>query len=471
MPMKTEIQELPGNRVRLRVEVPAHDVDHAFEHALADLSRSVRIPGFRKGKAPKPLIMRHVGRDTVIEEALRDHLGGWYSHAVAVAGIDPVDRPSIDWDDDPVEATPFSFSAEVEVKQPPEVKSYKGLEAPRVPVEVPEDAIAAELERLRLSVAELQPVERAAQQGDFVVIDFEGSLDGTPFEGGAGTDYGVELGSGQLLPELENGLEGMSAGERRPLPLTFPDDYPASHLAGRTASFDVHVKDIKERLLPELDDEFARSASEFDTVADLRADIERRLTQAVESEVDTRFRGAVLDALGKQLSTPVPESLVSSRAAEMTRSMVQTLRSRGLDLSDYLARTGQSGEDVAAAIRPQALDAVRKDLALEAVAEAEGVEVTDEMIEAWVREQSEAAGETADGAVERLMEDPAVLTGLRHDLRLQRALDIVVSEAKPISPEQAEARDALWTPDKEAQGAAAPTPKIWTPGSAEPAER
>jgi trigger factor len=476
--MKTEVQDLPGNRVRLLVEVPAHDVDHAFEHALSDLSRSVRIPGFRRGKAPKPLIMRHLGRETVIEEALRDHLGAWYTRAVAVSGIDPLERPSIDWQDEPSQGIPFSFSAEVEVKPPPQVGDYTGLEAARPPVEVPDEAVAAELERLRLSIAELRPVERPAAQGDLVVIDFEGRLDGEPFEGGGGSDYGVELGSGQLLPELESGLEGMAAGERRSLPLTFPDDYPAEQLAGRSTTFEVTMKEVKERVLPELDDEFARSASEFDTLAELRADVERRLAGALEAEADMRFRSAVLDELAGRLTSEVPEQLVVSRTAEMARSMTQTLRSRGLEMSDYLAHTGQSAEQIAEAIRPQAEDAVRKDLALEAVADAEGVEIGDDQLEAWVREQAAGAGEEADAAVERLMGDPAVLTGLRHDLRLQKALDIVAASARAITPEQAEerrgqaaAREKLWTPEKEAQGAAAPAAKIWTPGSGEPAER
>jgi len=176
--MKTELHELPENRVRLQVEVPVEDVDHAFDHALSDLAGSVRIPGFRKGKAPKGLIKQRVGEDALREEALDTHLSSWYQRAVAVAGIDPVDRPKIDFDEAPAEGVIFSFSAEVEVKPKPEVSSYKGLEGVRPPVEVPEEAVAGELERLQLSVAELSPVDRGAQEGDFLVIDFVGSIDG-----------------------------------------------------------------------------------------------------------------------------------------------------------------------------------------------------------------------------------------------------------------------------------------------------
>ena len=205
--MKTQVSELAENRVRLDIEVPAGDVDHAFDHALSDLSRTVRVPGFRKGKAPKPLVMRQVGRDTVVEEALRDHLSGWYSRAVAVAGIDPIDRPTIDWTDGPNEGAPFAFTAEVEVKPPPEVKSYKGLEGVKESPDVPQEAVDAEIERLRSSVAELTAVERGAQDGDFLVIDFEGTMDGTPFDGGSGSQYAVELGAGRL-----RGRAGAGAG-------------------------------------------------------------------------------------------------------------------------------------------------------------------------------------------------------------------------------------------------------------------
>jgi trigger factor len=462
--MKTQVEELPDNRVRLVVEVPAGDVDHALDHALTDLGRGVRVPGFRKGKAPKPILIQRLGRAAVIQEALDGHLGSWYSRAVAVSGIDPVDRPTIDWEDEPSEGAPFNFSAEVEVKPPPEVSGYKGLEVQRDEPPVPTEAIDAELERLRLSVAQLNPVEREARPGDFVVIDFTGSLDGTEFEGGKGTDYGIELGSGRLVADLERGLEGMRTGESREIDVTFPDDYPAENLAGRTAQFAVTVKDVKERLLPELDDEFARQASEFDTLAELREDITRRITEAVEAETQMRFRGMALDALAGNLTSEVPATFVQSRMQEMARGMADTLRSRGFTLQDYLQATGQSGEQVIEAMRPQAEDAVRKDLVLEAVANAENIEVSDERLEEWVREQAANSGEDADGAVERLLGDPATRTALRTDLRLQKALDVVVENAKPITAEQAQARAALWTPEKES--AEKPeTQMIWTPGS------
>jgi trigger factor len=466
--MKTQLEELDSNRVRLTVEVPAHDVDHAFDHALTDLSKAVRLPGFRKGKAPKTMVMQRIGREAVIEEALEHHLSGWYRQAVAVAGIDPIDRPNIDWEAEPQEGETFSFKAEVEVKPRPEVKSYKGLTGVRPPVEVPREAIDSELERLRLSVAELTPVERGAQPDDFVVIDFVGSIDGSEFEGGRGTDYGVELGAGRLIEDLEKGVEGMKAGEQRDVPVTFPAEYPAEHLAGKAAMFAVTVKDVKERVLPELDDEFAKSVSEFDTLAELDADLHARFLEAIAEEGDRVFRSTVLDDLAGQLSTELPEALVRSRMADMMRNMIESLSARGMEMSDYLRLTGQNADEIVQTLRPQAEDSVAKDLVLEAVADAEKIEITDEMIDSFIREQATQGGDDPEELVSRLMGDPATLTALRIDLRMQKALDIAVDNAKEISPEQAVARDKLWTPEKESEAAAAKPSQIWTPGSAEP---
>lgn len=464
--MKTQVSELPENRVRLDVEVPADDVDHAFDHALSDLSQSVRIPGFRKGKAPKPLVMRQLGRDTVIEEALRDHLNGWYSRAVAVAGIDPVSRPEIDWSDEPVEGTPFSFTAEVEVKQAPEVKSYKGLDGVKEAAEVPQEAVDAEIERLRLTVAELRPVERGAADNDFLVIDFEGTVDGKPFDDSAGTDYGVELGAGRLAPDLERGLLGMKAGDERNIELPLPPDSEDAKLAGKTAVFHVTVKDVKERVLPALDDELATSVSEFDTLGELRADIHERIREALDREVEMRFRASVLQSLADQLKTEVPDALVRNRVADLVRSLLQNLAARGVAVEDYLRVTGQTGQELAASVRPRAEDSVKKDLALEAVVAAEGIQVTDEMIEEWVREQAAEGDEDADSAVERLLGDPATKTALRQDLAAQKALDVVVENAKPITPEQAEAKGKLWTPGQESEAAGEKSSPIWTPAGA-----
>lgn len=469
--MKTQVKELTDNRVRLDVEVPAADVDHAFDHAIGDISRSVRVPGFRKGRAPRHMVERAIGRDTLIEEALRDHLTGWYSHAVAVAGIDPVERPTIDWSDAPIEGTPFRFTAEVEVKPAPRVRTYTGLEAVRPPDDVPESAVDAELDRLRKSVSSLIPVERPAQPGDFVVIDYRGTVDGKPFQGASGTDYGVELGSGDLAAEYERALVGMSAGERREVEMPVPQEYPDPAAAGRSAQFEFAMKDVKERELPQLDDDLATQVSEFDTLAELRADIVERFSAVLREQADRSFRTAVLGALAEQLETDVPEPLVNTRLRSMVRNLTQELAARGVAVDDYLRVTGTTAESLLDELRPQAVDAVRRDLALEAVVLAAGVEVTDEQLEQWVREQAAEDADDPERAAAELLDDAATRTAIRTDLAMQRALDMVVETARPITGEQAEARDKLWTPGKESARASGKPSPIWTPGSGEPADR
>jgi trigger factor len=225
------------------------------------------------------------------------------------------------------------------------------------------------------------------------------------------------------------------------------------------------MKDVKERILPEVDDELAMSVSEFDTVAELRDDIRGRVQAAIDEETDRRFRSSALDALGAELSTPVPDALVQSRLSSMTRSLSQSLQARGISLEDYMRVTGLTAEQVVADMRVQADDLVRKDLALEAVVAAEGIEVSDEMVAAWVREQAEEADEDVEDSLERLMGDQASLTALRQDLAAQKALDVVVENAKPITAEQADAREKLWTPEKETAQSGAKSSEIWTPGS------
>jgi trigger factor len=290
-------------------------------------------------------------------------------------------------------------------------------------------------------------------------------MDGTPFEGGSGSQYAVELGAGRLVAELEQGLVGMKAGEERDIPLTMPEDYAAEHLAGKDVSFHVKMSDVKERVLPDLDDEFAMSVSEFDTLDELRADIHERVQKVIEAESERRFRSSVLDSLGQELKTPVPDALVTSRLSSMTRSFSQTLQARGVSLEDYLRVTGMTPEQLVEDMRAQALDLVRKDLALEAVVAAENIEVTDEMVEEWVREQAAEADEDVEAAVERLTGDPAALTALRLDLAAQKALDIVTENAKPITAEQADAKQKLWTPEKETAQESAKSSAIWTPGA------
>src|SRR3954452_15965828 len=282
--MATQVEELPDNRVRLRVDVPQADLRHAVEHATSDLARSAKIPGFRKGKVPQQVLEARIGREKIFSEAVESHIGGWFMNAAADTRIRPVAAPEYDYDLPGSEDDEFSFTATVSVQPKPEPADWTQLEVPYAEPEVPQEVVEQELEALRESVAELAPVEdRPAHTGDVLVVD---ALD----ENGEGQrDLVVELGSGRLVEEIERALTGASSGETKEVEFESAD--------GSTAKATVEVKEIKEKILAPLDDELARAASEFDTLAELRADLEQRMRDVLEEEAETQFRAAAVDSL------------------------------------------------------------------------------------------------------------------------------------------------------------------------------
>ncbi len=278
--MKTTVTELPESRVRVEAEVPAEEVERRVEQQARSLGRDLRIPGFRKGKVPPPVVLRRLGRAAVLDEAIRAGLGRWYADAIEDSGIHPIGDPSLDLGDLPEAGRPLTFAFEVGVRPTATLGRWEGLEVARREPQVDEAAVDAEVDQLRDRLARLDTVERTAENGDYVVMDYLGRVDGEPFPGGEGRDQLLELGSGQLIPGFEEQLTGASAGEERTVEVTFPVDYPAEHLAGKDAVFDVTVKEVKAKQLPELDDDFAVEAGGADTVDELRADIRKRLEGA-----------------------------------------------------------------------------------------------------------------------------------------------------------------------------------------------
>ena len=450
--VKTTVEELPENRVRLQVEVPSDHVKHAVEHASSDLAASTKIPGFRKGKVPQKVLEARVGRDRIFSEAVESHIGGWFWNAAADASMRPVTQPELNYELPTSEDEPFSFTAEFAVQAPPEVADWSGLEVPAPEADVPEELVDRELEVLRASVAELVPVDdRPAKDGDVLIVDL---VDST---GEAQRDYVVQLGAGRLVEEIERGLRGMSPGEEKTIAYTSPE--------GQKKQAEATLKELKEPVLPPLDDELARSASEFETLADLRAEIESRLREAIEVELDADFRAGAIDKLVEASKVDISESLVESRAAELLGGMLRSLERRGLDAETYLRVTGQTADQLRETLRGEARRAIARELVLEAVADKLGIEVSDDEIKELVREQAEAAEEDPETVIQQLWE-----TGrherLRADLRMKKALDKIVEDVKPIPVELARARESIWTPEKEKPEQ--PT-KLWTPGSKETA--
>lgn len=446
--MQTQVEELPENRVRITVQVPSHDVHHAVEHAASDLAKSAKIPGFRKGKVPRGVLVQRVGRERLMAEAVDSHIGGWFWNAAAQSRVRPVEQPEYDFQLPDSEDQDWQFTATVTVQAKPEVADWKQLEVGAYEPEVPEELVERELDALRSTVAELVPVEgRPVGPDDTVIVDMVSP------QGETRRDYVVELGRGAVVEEIEQGIVGLNAGETREIEFELVD--------GSKQNVSVTVKEVKEKVLPPLDDELARAASEFDSFADLRADVESRLREQIEEEIDAQFRSDVADALVEASKVDASGPLVESRTRELLRSLARQVESRGVRLETYLTMTGQSADDLLERLREEATRSVARELVLEAAAEKLAIDIPDSEIEALIREQAEAFDEDPEDQLLRLRESGR-FESLREDLRLRKALDTVASEVKRIPRELAAARESIWTPDKEKPQTEA---KLWTPGS------
>ncbi|MFZ0043408.1 MAG: trigger factor [Solirubrobacteraceae bacterium] len=462
--VKTSVTELPESRVRVQAEVPADEVERRVQQAARKLGGQMRIPGFRKGKVPPPVVIRRLGREAVLDEALRSSLGSWYVDAIDGAGIAPVGEPELDVGELPEQGEPLEFSIEIGVRPEAKLGEYKGLEVGRREPTVDQEAVDAEVERLRDRLATLDTVERPAETGDQVVVDYLGKLGDEPFEGGEGRDQLIELGSGRLIPGFEDQLVGASAGDQREVKVTFPEDYP-NELGGQDATFDVTVSEVKAKRLPELDDDFAAEASEFDTLEELREDIAGRLRHADEHNVEREFEEAVLQAATDAAQIELPEKLVHSRAHELVEQTFSALARQGINKETYLQIAGKDEETLAHDAEADAASALRREAVLAAVVAAEQIEPTDEELVQAVAPAAERDGSDPAELVEQLRK-AGRLDSLREDVASRQALDLLVREATPISVDQAKARDKLWTPGKEDSESNQPPPsQLWTPGT------
>jgi trigger factor len=443
--MAPVVEELPDNKVRITVDVPREEVHHAVEHAASDLAQTVKVPGFRKGKVPMPVLVSRIGRERLYTEAIESHISGWFWNAAARTGIRPADRPELDYELPASDSEDWRFTATVPVLPKPDLPDWTQIEVPAPDPEVPSELVDAELEVLRATVAELVPADRPAQAGDTLVVDLVRD------DGQAQRDYVVELGAGRLLPELEEQLVGMSVGESRDVRFEQGED----NLAVVTAT----IKEIKEKVLPPLDDDFARAASEFDTIEELQADVEHRLREQVEAQVNEAFRRAALDAVVDATRVDPAGPLVDARTRTLVREMDEMMRRRGASLDTYLQVTGGSAEELVGRLHEEAKRSVAGELVLDAAADRLGIEISDEQVEESVKERF--------AEPERVLEQlraGGAFEQERQSLRLQAALDRIAAEVKRIPVEQAQAREAIWTPDKEKPKTET---KLWTPGSKE----
>jgi trigger factor len=429
--LTTTVTELPESRVRVEAEVAPAEVERQVQLAAVRLGRQLRVPGFRKGKVPAPVVIRRLGRAAVLDEALQTALGGWYAEALDTAGISPIGQPEIDLDELPAAGQPLAFSIEVGVRPTATLGEYRGIEVPRREPTVDDATIDREIEALRERFGSLETVDRPAETGDSVVVDYVGSIDGVPFPGGEARDQLIELGSGRLIPGFEEQLIGARAGEQRTLKVTFPDDYGAAELAGQDAEFTVTVSDVKTKVLPALDDEFAEEAAGFATLAELREDVAKRLREREEHEITHEYERAVLDAVAERAQLEVPAELIHARAHEMVEETLTALGRQGISREIYSQISGQSEHEMAEAAEPEAERSLRREAVIAAVVEAEEIRPSDEEILEALEPTAERNDTTAQELFDRLAQSGR-LERMRGELAERKALEWLVEQAKPV---------------------------------------
>jgi len=490
----TTVTELPESRVSVDVEVTAEEIQRSLENQARKLGREMKVPGFRTGKIPPAVVIQRIGREPILDEAVRGRLTDWYMKAVDESGIAPVGDPQVDLGKLPDEGKPLTFSFEVGVRPSATLGTYRGLEVGRREPAADPEIVQDQIEEMRERFARLEVVDRPAASGDFVILDFVGTIDGEPFEGGEGRDQLVEVGAGRLIPGFEEGLIGARAGEERTVDATFPDDYAAKHVAGRPAQFEFSVKEVKHKDLPELDDDFASDAAGYDTLEELRESISKELLEHDAKQVEAEFRASALDAVVADATVDVPEALVTARAQELLDRMLHALGHQGISKEHYLQISGKSEDELIEESKPDAAVALRREAVLAAIIEAEQIEPSEgELLDA-LESAAEKEQMSRQKLLDRLRQAGRVET-LAKEVAAEQAIDLVVTTAKPVpladaeekqpaadekkrqkapvakkrpaakkkapAKQQGDKGDELWTPDKDP--AAAGKGKLWTP--------
>ncbi|OPX87903.1 MAG: Trigger factor [Pelotomaculum sp. PtaB.Bin104] len=383
--MKAIAERIEKNTVLLEVEVDSELFSQAVDKAYRKIVKKVNIPGFRKGKTPRVILERYVGKEAIYEEAMEDLVPDAYLEAVKDTGIEPIDKPQVEIVQ-VEEGKPVVFKATVQVKPEIELGQYKELEVAKPVIEVTEEDVQKEMERLQNSHAKLLTLdEGVVEKGDVAVIDFLGKIDGVPFNGGEGKDYSLEIGSGSFIGGFEDQVAGMSIGETRDIQVTFPEDYKAAELAGKDAVFTVTVSGIKRKEISPLDDEFAKDVSEFETLEELKADLTNKLKLNAENRANFVVRRELLNKVVDQSVVEIPEAMIDRQIDEMIANMGNSFASQGLTMEDYLKYSKTSLESMKENLRPEAERNIKTTLAMEAIAKAEDIKPSEEELQAEIK--------------------------------------------------------------------------------------
>ncbi|WZL81787.1 trigger factor [Vallitaleaceae bacterium 9-2] len=426
--MSTKVEKLENSMVKLTIEVSADIFEKGLNHAYNKNKKSIQIPGFRKGKAPRKLIEKTYGIGVFYEDAANYCIPEAYDKAVEEEGLEVVSRPEIDVEQ--IEAgKPFIFTAEVAVKPEVTLGDYKGLEATKDAVEVTDEEVDNDIDNVREQNSRLVDVtDRAITMDDQVNIDFDGYVDGEPFEGGKAEGYDLTIGSGSFIDTFEEQLVGKNVDDELEVEVTFPEEYHVDDLKGKPATFKVKINGIKVKELPELDDELAKDVSEFDTLDEYKASVKEKLAESKENAATAKLREEVLEKAVENASIELPEPMVELEAENMTYDMAQRLQYQGLSIEQYFQYTGQNMETLKASMKPEAEKKIKARLVLEAIAVAENIEATDEDVEAEIARMAEMYNMEVEKIKETIGDDEK--DSIKQDLVNQKAYDLIVENAK-----------------------------------------
>lgn len=431
----TGVEKQEKSMVMLSVTVEKEEFEKACEKAYHQSVKKINVPGFRKGKAPRKMIEKLYGAEIFHEDAMNACYPAAYESAVAEAGIDPVGYPHLS--DYKVEDGVFTFKALVAVYPEVTIKNYKGIEAEKAEVSVSDGEVDTEIDHLAERNARIVTVDRPVQNGDTLQFDFEGFVDGKPFDGGKAENYSLKIGSGMFIPGFEDQLVGKKAGEECDVEVTFPEDYQAAELAGKPAVFKCKLHEVKESQKPELDDEFAKDVSEFDTLAELKADVKAKILESKQNQADSAFEEALLSKMIEGLEGDIPEDMFERQLDRVVEDFGYRMQAQGIDLNTYLKMNNMEPATFRNLFREQAVRQVKIRLSLETIAKLESVEISEEDINAEygrLAEQYKMEVERIRGMIAE--------KDLKSDLETQKALEIVKSSAKAVAPKKEEKTDA-----------------------------
>ena len=428
--MSLQVEKLEKNMAKLVIEVSAEELEKAIESAYHKNKGKMSIPGFRKGKAPRKMIEQMYGKEVFYEDAANELIPTAYDNALDECTEDIVSSPKIDVTQ--LEAgKPFIFTAEVALK--PEVKlgKYKGVKVDKIEIEVTDEEIQAELNTERENNSRTITVEdRAVKDGDMTVIDFEGFVDGVPFDGGKGENYPLTIGSGSFIPGFEEALVGVELNTEVDVNVTFPAEYQAEDLAGKPAVFKCTVLEIKEKELPELNDEFASEVSEFETLEEYKADVKNKLSDKKSQEAQNAKEDAVIEAIIEDSEMELPEPMVETQQRQLVDDFAQRIQSQGLSMEQYMQFTGLTPQALVEQVKPQAVKRIQSRLVLEAIVAAEKIEATEEEFDAEIVKMAEAYKMEADKVKELLGENGK--KQVMEDVCISKAVTLIVENAKEV---------------------------------------